>query len=135
MTSIAERTVARPKINVRMFYDLASKDEKRLMSKAVENRLAYLDEQFDIPENRSVYEKTKLLLIKTLNAISYSAAPLIGVDDSGQTVAEWRNYEDFAIITLTPISENRIIFRGIQNDGLSFSVVTTLENLETTASV
>jgi hypothetical protein len=100
------------------------------MDKKILKRFVYLESVLESDQNRILFETSRNLLLEVLNQITFDKYPDIGVNDAGQTIAEWHNYEDYAIISIIPLSEDRILFEGMKKNNALLTVSTTLGNLK-----
>lgn len=74
----------------------------------VKQRFEYLDDVLESDEEQ-LYEPTKRLFISIFKLAEMEIMPLIGVADSGQVVAEWKNIGSYSGFIILPKSEDEII--------------------------
>jgi hypothetical protein len=94
-----------------------------------DKRFAYLAGVLEGDQDRALFEATKALLLGVFAHLQFDKAPDIGVDDSGRAIAEWHNYDDYAVISIIPFSAEKILFEGIKKNNTVFTISTTLQNL------
>jgi hypothetical protein len=97
---------------------------------AIRKRLDYLSDVLETDQDRSLFERTQNLLLEVFNQLEFESCPDIGVDDAGQTIAEWHNYDDYTIISVIPLSDDKILFEGVKKNATAFTITTTLHNLK-----
>jgi hypothetical protein len=96
----------------------------------ISKRLNYLSDVLEADQDRSLFERTQKLLREVFNQLEFEKCPDIGVDDAGQTIAEWHNYDDYTVISLIPLSNEKILFEGMKKNSTAFTITTTLQNLK-----
>jgi hypothetical protein len=99
------------------------------MDNKIHKRFIYLESVLEPDQNRILFETSRNLLLEVLNQLVFDQYPDIGVNDAGQTIAEWHNYDDYAIISIIPLSAERILFEGMKKNNALLTVSTTLGNL------
>jgi hypothetical protein len=95
------------------------------MDNKILKRFIYLESVLEPDQNRILFETSRNLLMEVFNQIIFDKYPDIGVNDAGQTIAEWHNYEDYAIISIIPLSEDRILFEGMKKNNALLTVSTS----------
>jgi hypothetical protein len=95
-----------------------------------DKRLAYLSDVLENDQDRALFEMTKNLLREVLTALQFEVNPDIGVDDSGRTIAEWHDYNDFSAISIIPFSSDKILFEGLKKNNTILTITTTIQNLK-----
>ncbi|GHU59387.1 hypothetical protein FACS189444_4590 [Spirochaetia bacterium] len=106
-------------------------------------RFAYLAGVLEADQDRALFEATRALLLGVFAYLKFDKAPVssakaegrgsppdIGVDDSGRAIAEWHNYDDYAVISIIPFSTEKILIEGIKKNNTIFTISTTLQNLK-----
>ncbi|GHV03490.1 hypothetical protein FACS189485_06860 [Spirochaetia bacterium] len=93
-------------------------------------RFAYLAGVLEADQDRALFEATRALLLGVFAYLKFDKAPDIGVDDSGRAIAEWHNYDDYAVISIIPFSTEKILIEGIKKNHTIFTISTTLQNLK-----
>jgi hypothetical protein len=97
---------------------------------AFDKRFAYLASILEGDQDRPLFEMTKNLLAEIFVHLKFDRNPEIGVDDSGRTIAEWHNYDDYTVISIIPFSAEKILFEGMKKNNTIFTISTTLQNLK-----
>jgi hypothetical protein len=100
------------------------------MMNAFDKRFAYLAGVLEGDQDQTLFEATKALLLGVFAYLKFDKDPDIGVDDSGRVIAEWHNYDDYAVISVIPFSPEKILFEGIKKNNTVFTISTTLQNLK-----
>jgi hypothetical protein len=94
-----------------------------------DKRFAYLADVLEPDQDRALFETTKDLLLEVFSYLKFDKDPDIGVDDAGRVVAEWHNYDEYAVISIIPYSAEKVLFEGIKKNNTIFTISTTLQNL------
>jgi hypothetical protein len=107
-------------------------EEEAAIRQAVSDRLAYLDEVFDEDAEKNIerYKTTKQLITDIFAGLSLRKAPYIGVDGNGQVEAFWYDGDEYAVISLIPVSEKKIIVTCLKDSGTVITAITSLENMK-----
>jgi len=99
------------------------------IQKQINKRFSYLDIALDDDQDKVIYNKTKDLLLRVLSCLLIDKPPFIGVDNSGQVIAEWHNYRKSKFARVICFSDNNILFQAIHNDDTKINITSNLNSI------
>ncbi len=85
-------------------------------NKYISERMKYLSENMDDDQDKEIYEFSKKTMMNFINEIKSISFPRISLDNTGNVVFEWQQFNDYSMVIILFDADNRIAITGIKKN-------------------
>lgn len=96
--------------------DLIKRSDSQELLNKINARLLYLESVLEDDQDVELFSESKKTLNKFFNSIKHIKLPLIGADNAGYLVCEWRNEFSFKMVQIRFYSDSRLNVTCISDD-------------------
>ncbi len=93
---------------------IIKKSTAKEYKKAISERLKYLSENLDEDQDLEIFNLSRNTVENFISYIKTTELPLISIDNSGNIIFEWREYNQYEIIMMLFKSDGNISLTGVK---------------------
>jgi hypothetical protein len=91
-------------------------DRYNSYKKGIGERIKYLIENLDEDQDQKIFELSKKTMEKFIEYVKTTEVPLISVDNVGNIIFEWRNYNSYDILIMLFRTDEKLSLTGIKKN-------------------